>query len=279
MTGVRPYEYRRKADCTFQGRRYTARDNGAVYRHAKEGQRPRKADNHWTFGRPNPKTGYMELASVRVHRIVATAFHGEPPTPQHVVDHVDTNRRNNRPENLRWTTKMENLLTILITRPKITYRYGSVERFMKLSPEERNIEKAPDYSWMRPVNPREAQVSFQRLSESVAESKPLAGGAPGPWIYQASQNEEEGLEDTPAITLNAIQRKWRVPCEFPCCPDPEAEATMAGYAANLAREKVFCQNEFKKSIIEDFVLDLTWKRFGCSAASTGRVSNHGALPK
>ena len=43
----------------------------------------------------------MEIASERVHRIVATVFHGDSPTSEHVVDHIDTNKRNNRPENLR----------------------------------------------------------------------------------------------------------------------------------------------------------------------------------
>lgn len=42
----------------------------------------------------------MEIASVRVHRIVATAFHGNPPTKEYVVDHIDTNRQNNRPDTL-----------------------------------------------------------------------------------------------------------------------------------------------------------------------------------
>lgn len=257
MIGVRPYDYRRKMECVFKGRRYTVRDNGAVFRHAKDGQKPRDADEYWTFGRPNPKTGYMELASVRVHRIVATAFHGEAPTPEHVVDHIDTNRRNNRPENLRWMTKMENLLNNPISVAKIRARYGSVEHFLELSPKERNAVWQPNFSWMRPVNPREAQLSLQRLSESAKENRPLEGGVLGPWIHQPLTNEasvEEGSEDTPAITLNAVQRKWRTPCEFPCCPETVSDAPIACYAKNLAPEKVFCQNEFKKSIVDEFVL-------------------------
>lgn len=71
----------------------------------------------------------MEIASVRVHIIVATAFHGPKPTKEHVVDHIDTNRRNNRPDNLRWVTRLENALDNPITRKRIIMRCGSIEAF------------------------------------------------------------------------------------------------------------------------------------------------------
>ena len=50
---------------------------------------------------------------------MATAFHGEPPTKEHVVDHIDTNKQNNRPENLRWVTRLENILLNPITAKRI----------------------------------------------------------------------------------------------------------------------------------------------------------------
>ena len=37
------------------------------------------------------------------------------------IDHIDTNRCNNRKENLRWFTKLENALNNEITRNKIIY--------------------------------------------------------------------------------------------------------------------------------------------------------------
>ncbi len=123
-------DYKEVKDCIYKEEHYSVRDNGAVMRHPREGKRIRKDDNVWTFGKPNDITGYMEIAGQRVHRIVAFAFHGNPPTDQHVVDHIDTNRRNNRPGNLRWLTRLENALNNPITRARIENLCGSIEVFL-----------------------------------------------------------------------------------------------------------------------------------------------------
>ena len=44
----------------------------------------------------------------RVHRLVAFAFLGHPPTERYVVAHGDGNASNNRLANLRWATRSEN---------------------------------------------------------------------------------------------------------------------------------------------------------------------------
>ena len=100
----------REVTCTYRGETYRVRDNGAVFRLCRNDARIRPLDEKWTFGRVNKKRGYTLLSSVPVHRIVATAFHGPQPSKNHVVDHIDTNRQNNRPENLRWVTRLENIL-------------------------------------------------------------------------------------------------------------------------------------------------------------------------
>lgn len=87
-------DFKQEIECIYKDEKYSVRDNGAVFRHPRDGKRPRKYDNFWTFGKSNDTHGYMEIASVRVHIIVATAFHGPKPTKEHVVDHIDTNRRN-----------------------------------------------------------------------------------------------------------------------------------------------------------------------------------------
>ena len=44
----------------------------------------------------------------KVHRLVCTAFNGNPDNDNLVVDHIDENRTNNVSSNLRWITRSEN---------------------------------------------------------------------------------------------------------------------------------------------------------------------------
>jgi hypothetical protein len=44
---------------------------------------------------------------VYVGRVVCEVFHGPPPTPDHVAEHIDGNPLNNHADNLRWTTRAE----------------------------------------------------------------------------------------------------------------------------------------------------------------------------
>lgn len=44
-------DFRQEAECIYKDERYSVRDNGAVFRHPRDGKRPRPTDNQWTFGR------------------------------------------------------------------------------------------------------------------------------------------------------------------------------------------------------------------------------------
>jgi hypothetical protein len=48
-------------------------------------------------------------ATINVARAVCFLAHGEPPTPDHVADHIDGNKLNDHPSNLRWSTRSENV--------------------------------------------------------------------------------------------------------------------------------------------------------------------------
>lgn len=54
------------------------------------------------------KTASGADKTMLAHRLVALAFHGEPPTPEHEVAHRDGTRTNNEYTNLRWATPTEN---------------------------------------------------------------------------------------------------------------------------------------------------------------------------
>lgn len=176
-------DFKQEVECIYKEEKYSVRDNGAVFRHPRGNKRLRKYDNFWTFGKPNDTHGYMEIASVRVHIIVATAFHGSRPSKEYVVDHIDTNRRNNRPDNLRWVTRLENALENPITRKRIIMRCGSIEAFLANPSMLRESDVTPDFSWMRTVTDAEAQISKERLLAWAESDKQVSGGVLGEWVY------------------------------------------------------------------------------------------------
>lgn len=53
---------------------------------------------------------YCDSHNLRVSRLVCASYHGPAPFEGAVVDHIDGNKHNNRPDNLEWVTQAENLL-------------------------------------------------------------------------------------------------------------------------------------------------------------------------
>lgn len=77
-----------------------------------------KADRSgWLSTKPRSASGYVKLnlfhdgafLCVDAHRVVALAWLGPPPTPQHEVAHWDGDKTNNAARNLRWATRSENM--------------------------------------------------------------------------------------------------------------------------------------------------------------------------
>lgn len=247
--------FNREIDCVYKGDQYSVRDNGEVKRLIRIGKRIRKYDDQWTFGNPCAKTGYMLLASNRIHRIVATAFHGEPPTKNHVVDHIDTNKQNNRPENLRWVTRLENVLLNPITVKRIETTCGcSVEEFLADPSKYRDKFKEPNYSWMCTVTKEEAQNSLKRLLNWAESDKQPSGGSLGQWIF--NRNIPVVPDFIEALNPNAIQKKWNTPSYFPLCPRGSPDKPILAYFTNLAQGKVFSRNQYSTSIISKFAMSV-----------------------
>lgn len=276
--------YTEARECDFKERHYSVRDNGAIYRHAKPGKPASKLDNSWTFGNKDNNTGYMMYGGVRVHQIVATAFHGEPSEPNMVIDHKDTNRCNNHPENLHWVTRLENVLNNPYTRKRIELCCGSIEAFLENPSLLRESASDPNFKWMRTVSKEEAAKCLKNLDRWAAEEtvqKPKGKGV-GEWVYQDNNldlgeiwdkdwykreyksdyqrqkeeiqamnariyEEEYGLKNS--LTPGAKQLNWKVVSEFPLCPQKHSSTPLQDYLQNLKKGEIFCSNEIYKSIV------------------------------
>lgn len=244
-------QFERELETTYRGDTYRVRDNGAVYRLRRPQLRKRPVDEVWTFGVPNASTGYMHIGSQVVHRIVATAFHGEQPSEKHIVDHIDTNRRNNRAENLRWITRLDNILLNPVTRRRIEIAYGSIDAFFENPRAPVNSDGIKTFEWMRTVTKEEAEESRARLQQWAASDAASKGGVLGEWVFGAKPRievEAEIVTDVQSPTPNALQRYWRTPSTFEQCPDACTSEALAEYARRLTPGSVFARNAYGDSL-------------------------------
>ena len=279
METVNINDFNEEKSCEYKDRQYLVRDNGAILRLPKEGYRVSKYDNIWTFGTKDERTGYMiHTGNVRVHQVVCTAFHGPEPSPHMVVDHIDTNRCNNRPENLRWITRIDNALNNPITRKKIIYHCGSLEAFIENPAILRDKALPPDISWMKTVTKEQAETSKKNLDRWAEEDSRLesTGKGIGDWIFSNEEKSEAtrwnrtqfalqkaeidemnrrenekqyGLKDS--LTPGAKQFEWKTPAEFLSCPQEGEERTLQAYLNNLQPGKAFCRTQYGTSVVLD----------------------------
>jgi len=245
--------YDRETTCKYRGETYHVRDNGAILRSARLNKRVRPLDNKWTFGIPNKQTGYMNIASETVHRIVATAYHGKQPSDKHVVDHIDTNRRNNRPENLRWITKLENLLLNPITFQRIIFSYGSLDNFFEDPSKPIHKSDNPNFDWMRTVTKQEANNTLNNLRNWSTKGKILTNVQLSDWIFRyqpvSGQKNNRHPLITDSLTPTAKQKNWKTPCKFPYCPLIVGPEGLIEYKESLKAGNIFSENKYNKSIV------------------------------
>lgn len=161
--------YTRQVECQYKKYCYSARDNGAVSRHS-DGLFPTN-ELEWSFGEEGAN-GSLYYKTASVAKIVATAFLGPAPNDGDIVDHIDGNPQNNRPENLRWYSWLEYLLDTPSTVEKIIECFGSIGQFVK---NPTRLAKEAEYSRMITVSTDEIQAAIDNLI-SYSKVAPLHTG-------------------------------------------------------------------------------------------------------
>ncbi len=259
-------EFTLEKECEYKGELYSVRDNGAVKRHSREGKKLRKDDDIWTFGKKNDSNGYMYISNHRVHIIVASAFYGVKDSTIYVVDHIDTNRCNNRVENLRWLTRLENALLNPDTRKRIAYLCGGdITKFIKDPSCLRDLTNTnQDIAWMRTVSSEEARNAYNNvmkwIPQPTTEKKKelnIFSVDKSEWIFKDNHNSC-AVDDRNLIKAlspeTALQMNWRTPTEFPCCPTKFQNDGLKEYFNNLKEEYEFSKNQYTTHIVMDKAL-------------------------
>lgn len=246
-------DYEKEVRCTYDGRNYLVRDNGAIFRIARNPSRMSKWDEVWTFG-VKAQNGYKFLGgTVRVHRVVCTAFYGPAPRPDMVVDHKDTNRCNNRPENLQWVYRLENSLKNPNTRRRIIFHCGSIEAFIRNPSLLRDKVAQTDTSWMRPVTKDEAEACLAHLKEweQMDEmAKSSSGEGIGEWIFQP-KNRGRSISSFSISPHSELDDYYRKQCNSPmweCRVLNHTEAALFPSAPSVSTSE--------SSVIEEYAQNL-----------------------
>lgn len=298
-------DFDRQLECDYKDEHYLVRDNGSVYRLPK-GKRFRPSDNKWTFGNVNLKNGYMYFGNELVHRIVATAFIGKAPSCQHVVDHIDINKQNNRPDNLRWLTKIENILNNETSRKKVELICGSVEAFRK-DPTllfGRKTENQNN-SWMKTVTPDEAKNSLENWEYWAKTVKPNPnykneGRKIGDWIFESLKDKRpnqvtNAIEDplmnyeneennetafiidylSDSLTPSAKQRDWKIPTRFSCCPAEVTDKGLVLYKDNLKEGELFSSNNYDNYYVIDKAINPQNNKLIVLSRNNGEENSYG----
>ena len=215
--------FKEEKACLYRGEAYSVRDNGAVCMHARPNARKRKFDEVWTFGKVGVH-GHLYLNNQAVHRIVATAFSEDGlEKPDLVVDHIDTNRVNNRPENLRWVTRLENVLLNEETVRKLELVTGyQIEELLNNIDLLHSLKLQPNYSWMAQVDENEAKQALETRHKWLMNAK-----------HSPNYQIKERFYFHPSLTENAAQvNQWQTAGFFPCVEQCK-EITLKEYLANI----------------------------------------------
>lgn len=108
------------------------------------------------------------------------------------------------------------------------------------------------------VSQEEAKACLEHLLSWAESDKKPSGGTLGEWIYGRGRVQrpiiipQEPYSDlVQSLTKSAVQRRWKVPTEFPCCPNDVSVDLLSIYANHLKPGEVFSHNQYcKHSVVE-----------------------------
>lgn len=245
--------YGSERELEYEGEIYLVRDNGAVYRKHGMDRRTNSFDETWTFGVLGQQGRYLCIGSAKVHRVVAIAFLGPPPSEEYVVDHINRDKTNNRVENLRWITRLENVMRHPGVRKRIISAYGSLDKYCE-DPSTPTNELDPDFAWLRSFSKEEAQKSWNQIQKWTESDRFVTPGVLSNRVHgnlgpMPPTRPPLPVPEKQSLTPMAIQRKWNTPTEFPCCPNDIGQEPLEEYSRNLITDAVFSRDRYKESLV------------------------------
>lgn len=132
--------------------------------------------------KPNIMKGYHCVALIvnkhtkvyRIHRLVAEAFIGAQPTPEHQVNHIDGIKANNTVENLEWVTPKENTAHAIRTG---LIKPASEETKSKISKASLKLWQNPAYRKQQSIrlkqkwnNQEERLIRTRQITDGIHRS-------------------------------------------------------------------------------------------------------------
>ena len=139
--------------------------------------------------------GDMKLKHYLVHRLVAFAFLGPPPSETHTVDHLNRNSEDNRACNLRWATRSEQ-------------NYNQKKR-KRQSTAKQVMLTAPDGTQTYYKSSMEAGLAIGANPGNISNS------AHKGWIVNGYKAEYVPTEDQGDIVVDGETERWSVVADEP----------------------------------------------------------------
>ena len=167
-------------------------------------------------------TGYLQVSltqrigrkkpiKVLVHKIVAFAFLGPPPTPYgqdvncSMVDHIDEDKTNNHADNLRWVNRSDN-------NNKCAYnRFGGKVRTELKTPEERREASRianRDYARRRRADGSKREYDRERMRQLRADPEYAAKEKLRQREYDAKRRAKTKEDEEKAAAQREYKREW-----------------------------------------------------------------------